>query len=417
MSEPMTTAERKIRPSEEDVLDRAIHSMDPNLRASLQREQKRRRRKTFLAGGILMAILATLVIGLIFYGGDPQVQSNEESNGQAKKQTVQPEVAAGLSQEGWKLWGQQDYANAESAFSKAVVADPRLDNAWNGLGWALLNQDKPKKATEAFEKCVALTATHGGALNGLGQAYLRMGDYDTAEKYLLKAKTAPAAWYGLVRVYLLQGNFTEAKKWLKLMEGAGGFDESQIVQFRQAIEKEKLDDNLRRMIEPTPWRDGDSDTNDDGKTAVQWSAEGWRFFNQGKAGQASDAFEKALKLDPENSAAMNGMAFSLLNQGEHEKALPMFEKLLEKTPGAGGPMNGLARCLKASGKVDEAIKIWKQMEEKSSGVTAATAGLAMTFVEQEKFEEAIPYLQQLAQGSQQSKYWTGLLEKAQQALK
>ena len=407
MSEPMTTAEQKIRPSEEDALDRAIHSMDPNLRASLQREQKRRRQRTFLAGGILMAILATLLIGFFFYVGDPQDQ----------KQEIQPEAAAQLSQEGWKLWGQQDYAKAEAEFATAVVADPKLDNAWNGLGWALLNQDKPKKAIEAFEKCVALTATHGGALNGLGQAYLRMGDYDTAEKYLLKAKTAPAAWYGLVRVYLLQGNFTEAKKWLKTMEGAGGFDESQIVQFRQAIEKEKLDDNFRRMFEPTPWSDGDSDANDDGKTAGQWSAEGWKFFNQGKAKQASDAFEKALKLDPENSAAMNGMAFSLLNQGQHEKAMPMFKKLLEKTPDAGGPMNGLARCLKASGKADEAIKIWKQMEEKSSGVTAATAGLAMTFMEQKNFAEAVPYLEQLAESSSSTRRWADLLKTAQRKLK
>ena len=405
MSEPMTTAEKNIRPSEEDALDRAIHSMDPNLRASLQREQKRRRQRTFLAGVVLMAILTMLVVGLIFYGGDPQDQ----------KQKVQPEVAASLSQEGWKLWGQQDYASAESKFAKAVVADPKLDNAWNGLGWALFNQGKPKEAVKAFEKCISLTKMHGAALNGLGQANFTMGNREAAEKYWLKAKNASAAWFGLVRLYLLQGKYNEAGKWLKKLEGVQGFDANTLAQFRQAVDDQKIDDQLRKKIEPLPW--SDEDTDDDEKSAGQWSAEGWKFFNQGKASKASVAFEKALKLDPENSAAMNGMAFSLLNQGEHEKAMPMFEKLLEKTPDAGGPMNGLARCLKASGKTDEAIKIWKQMEEKSSGVTAATAGLAMTFMEQEKFADAVPYLEQMVNSSSSTGRWADLLTTAQQKLK
>ena len=163
----------------------------------------------------------------------------------------QLKMAALFSKRGWELWGQQKYAKAESVFAQAVVANPNLDSAWNGLGWALLNQNKPKESVVAFEKCVALTRSHGGALNGLGQANLRMGDYDAAEGYFLKAKNAPAAWHGLVRIYLLQGKFAEADKWLKKLAGAEGFDASQLELFRQAIDNQKLGDKLRQMIEPT----------------------------------------------------------------------------------------------------------------------------------------------------------------------
>ena len=153
------------------------------------------------------------------------------------------------------------------------------------------------------------------------------------------------------------------------------------------------------------------------KEAADFSQQGWRLFNRGQAGEARVAFERALELDEENSAAMNGLAFSLLNQGDHQRALPMFEKLLAKMPDAGGPMNGLARSLKASGRVDEAIEIWKKMQEKSSSVNAATSGLALTFVEQGKFAEALPYLQQLVKASPKSEYFVNLLEIAKQQTK
>ena len=189
--------------------------------------------------------------------GTPRLAELKWSRAQAvEANSHEPEnqlkMAALFSKRGWKLWGQQEYAKAESVFAKAVVANPKLDSAWNGLGWALLNQNKPKESVAAFEKCVALTRSHGGALNGLGQANLRMGDYDAAEGYFLKAKNAPAAWHGLVRIYLLQGKFAEADKWLKKLAGAEGFDASQLELFRQAINNQKLGDKLRQMIEPTP---------------------------------------------------------------------------------------------------------------------------------------------------------------------
>ena len=189
--------------------------------------------------------------------GTPRLAELKWSRPQAvKANSHEPEnqlkMAALFSKRGWELWGQQKYAKAESAFAKAVVANSNLDNAWNGLGWALLNQNKPKESVVAFEKCVALTRSHGGALNGLGQANLRMGDYDAAEGYFLKAKNASAAWHGLVRIYLLQGKFAEADKWLKKLAGAEGFDASQLELFRQAIDNQKLGDELRQMIEPTP---------------------------------------------------------------------------------------------------------------------------------------------------------------------
>ena len=168
------------------------------------------------------------------------------------KPVNQLKMAALFSKRGWELWGQHENANAESAFAKAVVANPNLDSAWVGLGWALLHQDKPKESVAAFEKCVTLTGPHGGALNGLGYANLRMGDYDAAEGYLLKVKNAWEAWHGLVCVYLLQGKFSEADKWLKKLAGVEGFDASQLEQYRQAIDNRKLGDNLRQMIEPTP---------------------------------------------------------------------------------------------------------------------------------------------------------------------
>ena len=164
----MTTAEEESRPSEEAALDRAINSMDPNLRASLQRDQKQRRRRVMIAGGILMAILMTAVTCLVFNwaaigesGSQPAMNPDDSAQAQV------------LTTAGWQLWKQRKLADAEAKFEEAVKLDAKLDNAWNGLGWSRFeSRSSPKTAIEAFKECVKLTPEHGAALNGLRTSVL-----------------------------------------------------------------------------------------------------------------------------------------------------------------------------------------------------------------------------------------------------
>jgi tetratricopeptide (TPR) repeat protein len=402
----MTTAENDPRPSEEAALDRAINSMDPILRASLQRDQKQRRRRVLIAGGILMAIVTMAVVCLLFNWG--------AANGTGSQPAANPDDSSRaqvLTDAGWHLWQQQKYADAEAKFEVAVSLDEKIDAAWNGLGWSQLNQGKTETAIKAFRRCVKLAPEHGAALNGLGQAHFVLRKYDAAERYFLKAKDAPAAQYGLMRLYLLQGKFNKAQKWLEKIEASAGPDElADLDSFRKAIAAKKVDGSLRRMIEPAERVEAVTNV-------AKPTQEGWQLFNQGKNEQAEAEFKRAIKIDKDHLPAINGLAFSLLNQGKSTEAKPMFERLLKKEPKHFGAMNGLARCLKSDGEIAEAIKVWKRMQKKLPGFNAATTGLGMTYFELEQYEEAIPYLEKMIAGAPGNSSFSKMLETAKSKLK
>ena len=393
----MTTAEKEPRPSEEAALDRAINSMDPILRASLQRDQKQRRRKKLIAGGILMAILTMAVVGLVFNwaaiggsGSQPAISPDDSAQAQV------------LTDEGWQLWQQRKLADAEAKFAEAVALDAKLDNAWNGLGWSQFNQGKAEEAIKAFRKCVKLTPQHGAALNGLGQAHFALGKDDAAERYFLKAKNAPAAHFGLVRLYVKQGKFKKAQKWVDKIEATAGPEE-------------------RRLLEPyKEVINADQPAAETSKEPVSVQAatqKGWQLFFKGQNEKAEASFKAALQENPNYLPAINGHAFSLLNQGKATQAKPMFERLLKEEPKHFGAMNGLARCLKAEGEISEAIKVWKDMQEKSPGVNAATSGLGVAYFELKQYEDAIPYLERMVDSAPDNSHFAEMLKTAQEKLK
>lgn len=402
----MTTAEKDSRPSEEAALDRAINSMDPILRASLQRDQKQRRRRVMIAGGILMAILTMAVVGLVVNwvaiggtGSQPVVKPDDSAQAQV------------LTDAGWQHWQQQKFADAETKFEEAVTLNPKLDNAWNGLGWSQFNQGKTEEAIKAFRKCVKLTAQHGAALNGLGQAHFALRKYDAAERYFLKAKDTPAAQYGLMRLYVLQGKFNKAQKWLDKIEATAGPDElAELEPYKQAIAAKKMNGSLRNQIEPAAPVEAVTDV-------AKPTQKGWQLFNQGKNQQAETAFKQALKADAEHLPAINGLAFSLLNQGKATEAKPMFERLLKEQPKHFGAMNGLARCLKSAGETSEAIKVWEDMQEKLPGLNAATTGLGMTYYELKQYGNAIPYLEKMVASAPDNSSFSKMLETAKRKSK
>ncbi len=390
---------------EQLLLDTALQESDQLLARSLHDDQRRRIRSRWLVlliGGVVMFALLLVIL----FGGFA-LSLPDAADGKETLSTVEAvERAETLAAEGWQLWQQQKMVAAEKKFEASVKLDPQAANAWNGLGWSRFNSGESEQAVAAFEKCVALQPRHPVALNGLGQVYLMWKDYDEAEKYLLlAAPQASAAWHGLARLYLLQEKFSEAKPWIEKLAAQNPGDES-VQRMLQAVVAGKLDDDLRRMIEP-PGRPmaGSADV-----------ARGWAMFQQGNMRSAERLFRRALNADAENLSALNGLAFCLLNQGNHEQAQTLFEKYLAKEKDAPGPMNGLARCLKASGKVDEAIAIWERMIESSPGPNAATTGLAQTYLERKQYGKAARYFQELVDADPDNAFFRRGLENAEKGL-
>ncbi|MBN2063160.1 MAG: tetratricopeptide repeat protein [Sedimentisphaerales bacterium] len=129
-------------------------------------------------------------------------------------------AAQALAAAAWKLWGQQNLAEAQEKFTQATVKDPSNDNAFQGLGWALFNQGKNIEAAEAFTKCIALNPKNSAAFNGLGYIARAGGDMDKAVDNWKKAVEAfpgaTASLSGLVDYYTENGDDEQVVKYLKL---------------------------------------------------------------------------------------------------------------------------------------------------------------------------------------------------------
>lgn len=390
---------------EQLLLDTALQESDQLLARSLHDDQRRRLRRRWLAlliGGVVMFALLLVVL----FGGFA-LSLPDAADGKETLSTVEAvERAETLAAEGWQLWQQRKMVAAEKKFEESVKLDPKGANAWNGLGWSRFNGGNSEQALAAFEKCVALQPRHPAGLNGLGQVYLMWKQYAEAEKYLLlAAPQAPAAWHGLARLYLVQEKFSEAKPWIEKIAAQNSADAT-VQRMLQAVEAGKLDDQLRRLIEPP----GKPRANSADATR------GWTMFQQGKMRTAERLFRRALEADTEDLSALNGLAFCLLNQGNHKQAQPLFEKYLAKEKDAPGPMNGLARCLKASGKVDKAIEIWEQMAQLYPGPNAAAVGLATTYLERKEYAKATKYYQQLVDSDPDNASFRRGLENAEKGL-
>ena len=78
--------------------------------------------------------------------------------------------------------------------------------------------------------------------------------------------------------------------------------------------------SLRRLIPPMP------------KKASQLSQEGWQQWAQQNYSGAATKFEEAVKLDPRNSNAWNGLGWASFSGGKNDRAREAFLAVLKLEP-------------------------------------------------------------------------------------
>jgi len=116
------------------------------------------------------------------------------------------------------------------------------------------------------------------------------------------------------------------------------------------------------------------------------TGKGWRSWQTQDWNEALRMFKIAVKRDPDNGPAWNGLGWTHLHLAQTESAKEAFEKALAIDPSNGGARNGLGRILMTLGKLDDAEKellrgtqetIDEYGEEQAiaNGITASWFGL------------------------------------------
>jgi serine/threonine protein kinase len=102
----------------------------------------------------------------------------------------------------------------------------------------------------------------------------------------------------------------------------------------------------------------------DPKDADAWNGLGWAQFNSGKTAEAEKTFQKAISLEPDHPAALNGLGQIYLSQRKYDQAE---EYLLKAAPQGPAAWFGLARLYLLQGKFDQARKWAQQVVDSGQG--------------------------------------------------
>ncbi len=150
--------------------------------------------------------------------------------------------------------------------------------------------------------------------------------------------------------------------------------------------------------------------------AEDLAAEGWRLWRQRKLPEAEEKFKQAIKKDPTNDNAFQGLGWAQLNQGKKLNAKESFEKCIEINPSNAAALNGLGWIAYGAGKKDEAITWWEKAITAAPGATASLSGLTKVYMERKDYGKAVKYYQMWLNAEPGSAQAKSGLEKAKSAL-
>ncbi|MCK5114405.1 MAG: protease inhibitor I42 family protein [Phycisphaerae bacterium] len=127
------------------------------------------------------------------------------------------------------------------------------------------------------------------------------------------------------------------------------------------------------------------------KLSRKLTAKGWKLWKQKKFLEAEEFFAEAVKKDPKNADAWNGLGWSNLNQNKRRDARFDFKKCLALDPKNSAALHGMGWISKGQGKTDAAIAFWERSLKASPNATGAMTGLASTYFEQKDYKQAVLY--------------------------
>lgn len=253
---------------------------------------------------------------------------------------------------------------AEEGAVETWAVDGRPAAAWLRLGQVELEEGNLSEAADAFRRAVAEPGTAAAAHFGLGRIAAAEGRFEAAvesfEAALALQPDASAVRYPLALAYRRLGDAEAAKRELALRG-------SQEVSARDPLIR-ALDD-LRQGV------------------ALDLERAGFALREQ-RFADAEGHFRSALATEPQNTAAIRGLAEAEAGQGKNEAARATYRRLLELTPDDASGHYGLGTLLLEDGRAEEATTRLRRAVELAPEVTAARLNLATALARLGRLEEA-----------------------------
>ncbi len=159
------------------------------------------------------------------------------------------------------------------------------------------------------------------------------------------------------------------------------------------------------------WLGQQEATKADAAKSAQLAREGWLVWQRQQFDEAVPRFEEAVKLNPKNTNAWNGLGWSLFNSGDPDKAIDSFRKVLELEPTHPAALNGLGQIFLMKCKFDEAEKFLTKAAPKAP---AAWFGLARLYLLEGKWDDAAKWAKKIVDSGQGDDTVKEMLKAAQE---
>jgi tetratricopeptide (TPR) repeat protein len=122
---------------------------------------------------------------------------------------------------------------------------------------------------------------------------------------------------------------------------------------------------------------------------IIWNILGAAHQGLGKTIEASEAFKKVIKLNPNYAEGHSNLGLTLKDQGKLEEAIEAYNKALAIKPDYAEVCNNMGITLQEQGKLSEAIVSYKKALSLKPDYAYAHNNMGVTLQEQDKLEEAM----------------------------
>jgi tetratricopeptide (TPR) repeat protein len=136
---------------------------------------------------------------------------------------------------------------------------------------------------------------------------------------------------------------------------------------------------------------------DDPEDAGRLAQEGWNLWQHQQVNEAAGKFEKAVKLDPKNVAAWNGLGWASFSGGNQQEAQKAFEKVIALEPNHPAALNGLGQVSLSQRRYKDAEKY---LLKSAPHASAAWYGLAKVYLLTGKYDEAAKWAEKIINSGQ-----------------
>jgi tetratricopeptide (TPR) repeat protein len=362
--------------SEGERLDRFLTGLaDPDLISSLRQEEQRRQRWLLAA--------AALILGLGLGGGGVWLALRPWRTAPAERvaDSSAEETARILVGQGQKLMRVKELEKAWADLRLATELAPNLIDAWDSLSFAYFYGGQTADAERAMRRCLEIDPGYSRAYHFLGDVSFHSGDWAKAKEYWARSGKRERAF---ARLALLENRFADAVPLIRNLVRELP-DDPYVMVMERALRAGELTPELRRLLEPTYLLSRNPDT-----------ARGWRLFYVQRYGEASAAFDRALRQSPRDGSAIVGHGWSQLKLGRAREAQSDFEQALLSWPSNYSALNGMAWSLKAQGLPEGAVKHWQRLLELPHRphieIPESLKGLGMVYYERGDYARANLYL-------------------------